>query len=132
MICNDGRTAFVKQSTCAGVELCDEEHGQCDVCVPGTYSCMVGSLLQCDSAGQATPVVQECGNADRCHANGTVGLCYLCDVGEYRCSAGVLQQCNAATRLSFDNVQDCGDMTLCMADGTSGMCLPDGTAGAPG
>jgi hypothetical protein len=90
---------------------------------------MGANLLQCDTAGQATPIAQTCSSAARCHAAGMTGVCYLCDPGEYNCAGSVLQEC-APDRLSFVDGPDCGSASLC--DDTGGQCLPDGSAGAPG
>jgi hypothetical protein len=124
--CNAGQTGLVPIDTCDSVALCDATQGQCDVCTPGVYTCMGDDLHQCDTAGQAAPVAQECG-AGRCFASGMSGGCYLCDVDEYRCSNGVLQRC-APNRLGFTAQMDCTDQSLC--DEANGMCLPGGGGGA--
>ena len=118
----------ISKADCLSEALCDEKQGQCDVCVPGTYSCANDESFRCDTAGQANEKQQTCGNG-RCYANGMSGGCYLCDVNEYRCSGNELQKC-AAGRLSFELEQDCGADSTCFVDATTHECQPSGTGGA--
>jgi hypothetical protein len=50
--CNASGTGYVPALACAPTELCDDAHGQCDICAPSQLLCSDRELLVCTADGQ--------------------------------------------------------------------------------
>jgi hypothetical protein len=60
-VCNDSGTGFESASACGPLELCDEVHGQCDICDPTLPSVCAGNdLLVCTADGQELTLYKVC------------------------------------------------------------------------
>lgn len=60
-VCNDSGTGFESASACGPLELCDAEHGQCDICDPTLPSVCAGNdLLVCTADGQELTLYKAC------------------------------------------------------------------------
>jgi len=58
--CNAQGTGFVPALTCAPAELCDDAHGQCDICAPSQLLCSDRELLVCTADGQERTLYKVC------------------------------------------------------------------------
>ncbi|HEX2735111.1 MAG TPA: hypothetical protein VHM70_26075 [Polyangiaceae bacterium] len=111
--CNSARTGWETQTTCAAGAMCDpgpanEGPGQCDSCVPKSYSCMGAALQQCSADGQMRTTVEDCRDAAHCVAgkDSASSYCLVCDSGETQCNADNLDGC-ANDRKSWTKVESC-------------------------
>jgi hypothetical protein len=60
-VCNDFGTAFEASRECARLELCDDEHGQCDICDPSLpLLCSANRLQVCTADGQELTPLKVC------------------------------------------------------------------------
>lgn len=71
-VCNPLGTGYVRVKTCASADLCDDDHGQCDICDPSLPSVCSGDELQvCTADGQELTLFKRC--ALGCVEAGTEG-----------------------------------------------------------
>jgi hypothetical protein len=60
-VCNDAGTAFETRRACGPLELCDDEHGQCDICDAASPLACSGSALEvCTADGQERTLYKVC------------------------------------------------------------------------
>ncbi|HWO11394.1 MAG TPA: hypothetical protein VNN80_17995 [Polyangiaceae bacterium] len=59
-VCNDDGTGFVPALSCSPAELCDDTHGQCDICEPSQLLCSDRELLVCTADGQERTLYKVC------------------------------------------------------------------------
>lgn len=70
--CNTRGTGFEPARSCAAIELCDDAHGQCDICDPTVPPLCAGNeLLVCTADGQEQTLYKAC--TEGCIAAGTNG-----------------------------------------------------------
>jgi hypothetical protein len=71
-VCNDAGTAFQTVRACAPLELCDDAHGQCDICDAARPLACSGTALEvCTADGQERTLYKVC--AQGCVEAGTQG-----------------------------------------------------------
>jgi hypothetical protein len=71
-VCNTSGTGFESVESCAALELCDEAHGQCDICDPTLPPlCSGNRLLVCTADGQEQTLYKVC--TEGCIEAGTDG-----------------------------------------------------------
>jgi hypothetical protein len=71
-ICNTSGTGFQRVESCADLELCDDVHGQCDICDPTLPPlCSGNRLLVCTADGQEQTLYKVC--TQGCIDAGTAG-----------------------------------------------------------
>jgi hypothetical protein len=58
--CNADGTGYVPALGCAPTELCDDAHGQCDICEPSQLLCSGQELLVCTADGQERTLYKVC------------------------------------------------------------------------
>jgi hypothetical protein len=59
--CNETGTGFEPVRTCTPLELCDDTHGQCDICNPTRpLECADRTLLVCTADGQERTLYKQC------------------------------------------------------------------------
>lgn len=58
--CNAQGTGYVPALACAPGELCDDVHGQCDICAPSQLLCSDRELLVCTADGQERTLYKVC------------------------------------------------------------------------
>lgn len=59
--CNDAGTAFEPAASCGPLQLCDEVHGQCDICDPTLPAlCVLDELWVCTADGQEQTLYEVC------------------------------------------------------------------------
>jgi hypothetical protein len=83
-VCNDSGTAFEAFSDCAALEVCDEVHGQCDICDPSLPLLCSGTRLQvCTADGQELTPLKVCTmGCNTVQVNGTSRTTCLEDLTE--------------------------------------------------
>jgi hypothetical protein len=60
-VCNTSGTAFDSVESCDGLELCDDVHGQCDICDPtAPPQCTGNRLFVCTADGQEQTLFKVC------------------------------------------------------------------------
>jgi hypothetical protein len=105
--------------TCSGSTLtgpttctiCDDTNNQCDVCVPGAYSCSAGTLRRCNSTGQGYDPGIACEGTTLRSCSGSTLSSSECPVGMPTCNSAqtaCVSGCtNGATRCSVNTLQTC-------------------------
>jgi len=58
--CNAEGTGYVPALACTPTELCDDVHGQCDICSPSQLLCSDRELLVCTADGQERTLYKVC------------------------------------------------------------------------
>lgn len=60
-VCNDAGTGYDAVRQCAALELCDDVHGQCDICDPTRpITCAGSNLRVCTADGQESTLYKTC------------------------------------------------------------------------
>jgi hypothetical protein len=119
---DQGVAVWKLSQECGAPMLCDQNQGACLTCAPRTYECVGDALRQCDGAGAAWSVVQQC-SGDTPSCDPSTGGCEVCVTGVSRCDVvdgkHTRLQCSATPQGRVWSPNSCEPYPCRMIDGAA-------------